>query len=51
MGGLNAALLAATIWNRFGTRKENNIAFLTRGTTTKSKSRLLWRGGNVIALI
>ena len=27
-GGLNAALLAATIWNRSGARKENSIAFL-----------------------
>ena len=26
--GLNAALPTATIWNRSGARKENNIAFL-----------------------
>ena len=44
-GGLNAALPAATIWNRSGARKENRMAFLTRRTTTKPEGRLLWRGG------
>ena len=41
MGELNAALPAATIWNRSGAKKENGMAFLTRRTTTKPKGRLL----------
>ena len=28
MGGLNAALPTATIWNRSSIKKENSIAFL-----------------------
>ena len=28
IGGLNAALPIATIWNRSGAKKENSIAFL-----------------------
>ena len=36
-----AALPAVTVWNRSSTKKENNIAFLTRRTTIKPKGRLL----------
>ena len=36
---------AVIVWNKSSTKKENNMAFLTKRTTTKPKGRLLWRGG------